>query len=101
MEQTLEYLTMVQGGYVIYKDGKNDIKLFFEYGSGNCVVLIFIPTEEEWTTKTGRPMAERNDILTFVAEQAIRDQGPNSYYELSDTMIEIFSKNTIHTNAIN
>ena len=94
MEQKLEYINQGRGGYVVYKDGQDDIRLFFEYGGGKCVAIIYVPTIEEWTTKTNRPLDERNSILTFVAEQAIKDQAPNSYYELSDSCIEIFTKET-------
>lgn len=94
MEQKLEYINQGRGGYVVYKDGQADIKLFFEYGGGNCVAIIYVPTIDEWASKTNRPTADRQPILTFVAEQSIKDQAPNSYYELSDTCIEIFTKQT-------
>lgn len=94
MEQKLEYINEGRGGYVVYKDGRADIKLFFEYGGGNCIAIIYVPTSSEWTNKTNRPITKRNSILTFVAEQAIKDQAPKSYYELSDTCIEIFTKET-------
>ena len=92
MEQKLEYINQGRSGYVIYKDGRNDIKLFFEYGGGNCVAIIYVPTIKEWTSNTNRPLKERLAILTFVANQVIQDKSPNGYYELSDTCIEIFSK---------
>jgi formylmethanofuran dehydrogenase subunit D len=76
MEQKLEYLNEGRGGYVVYKDGQGDIKLFFEYGGGNCVAIIYVPTIAEWSNK------------------AIKDQAPQSYYEISDTCIEIFNKET-------
>ncbi len=94
MEQKLEYINQERGGYVVYKDGLSEIKLFFEYGGGNCVAIIYVPTIAEWTNKTNRPIADRQIVLTFVAEQAIKDQAPNGHYELSDTCIEIFTKKT-------
>ena len=99
MEQKLEYINQGRGGYVVYKDKHNDIKLFFEYGGGNCVAFIYVPTIDEWTSKTTRPIAERQTVLTFVAEQSIKDQAPNCYYELSNTCIEIFNKE-VKTNAL-
>lgn len=92
MEQKLEYINEGRGGYIVYKDKISEIKLFFEYGGGNCVAIIYVPTTSEWTNKTKLPITERNSILTFVAEQAIKDQAPKGYYELSDTYIEIFTK---------
>ena len=99
MKQKLEYINQGRGGYVVYKDGQSDIKLFFEYGGGNCVAIIYVPSIEDWTKKTSRPIADRKEILTFVAEQSIKDQAPNSIYELSDTCIEIFSIEATFTNA--
>ena len=94
MEKKLEYIHEGRGGYVVYKDGQDDIKLFFEYGGGNCVAIIYVPTIDEWTIKTNRPLVDRNAILTFVAEQTIKDKAAKSYYELSDTCIEIFTSET-------
>ena len=92
MEQKVEYTNKGRGGYVVYKDAQNDIKLFFEYRGGNCIAIIYVPTIEQWTAKTNRSTVKRNSILTFVAEQAIKDQVLNGYYELSDDCIEIFKK---------
>jgi hypothetical protein len=92
MEQTLDYINEGRGGYIVYKDNQGDIRLLFEYGGANCIALIYVPAIQEWTIKTNRPIDDRNSILTFVAEQAIKDKAPNSYYELTDTCIEIFSK---------
>jgi hypothetical protein len=92
LEQKLEYLNEGRGGYIIYKDKLGDIELFFEYGGGNCVAIIYVPTINEWENKTKRPLTQRQTVLTFVAEQSIKDQAPNSYYVLSDICIEIFRK---------
>lgn len=92
MEQKLEYINEGRGGYVIYKDELGDIKLFFEYGGGNCVTIIYVPSIKEWTSKTKRPLTKRQAVLTFIAEQSIKDQAPSCYYVLSDICLEIFTK---------
>ena len=93
MEQELEYINQGRGGYVVYKDDQGGIKLSFEYGGGDCLVIIYVPAISEWISKTNRPIIARESILTFVAEQSMRDQAPDGHYELSYTCIEIFSKN--------
>jgi len=92
MERKLEYINQGRGGYVIYKDNQNDFKLFFEFGGKDCVAIIYLPTIDEWSSKTKIPINERQAILIFIAEQVIKDQAPESYYVLSDNCIEIFSK---------
>ena len=98
MEQKLEYINEGRGGYVIYKDEHGEIKLFFEYGGGNCIAIIYVPSTNEWTNKTKRPLTQRQTVLAFVAEKSIKDQAPNCYYVLSDICIEIFKKETKSNN---
>ena len=89
MEQKLEYIEQGRIGYVVYKDRQGDIRLSYEFGSGNCVAFINVPTVAEWTNKTNRPIGQRQGILQFVAEQTIKDKTSNSYYELFDNHIVI------------
>ena len=98
MGPKLEYRNEGRGGYVIYKDEHGEIKLFFEYGGGNCVAIIYVPSTIEWTNRTKRPLTQRQTVLTFVAEKSIKDQAPNCYYVLSDSCIEIFRKETKSNN---
>lgn len=72
MSQKLEYINKGRGGTIVYKDDQEDLKFEFEYGGGNCVVIIYIPTIFEWKTQTSRNEIDRNSILVFIAEQAIK-----------------------------
>lgn len=78
-----------RGGTITYQDGETDIPLDWEFGGGNCVVIIFVPTEAQWEKATGLPLSERLPVLEFVAQQVIRDQAPSCRYEISDPWIEI------------
>lgn len=89
MNRKLEYIYDGRSGHVVYTDEQGTIQLYYEFGGGDCVAIINIPTEEEWTSTTHRPLSERNAILTFIAEQAIRDQAPNCYYKFTDNFIEL------------
>lgn len=90
MAQELEYINQGRGGTVIYRDGDLELKLSFEFGGGDCVAIIFIPSPGEWARTTNKPLSERSNVLKFIAEQSIRDQAPNCTYELSDNFIEIY-----------
>ena len=92
VQQRLEYKNEVGSGYVVYKDQQGEIKFFFEFGGGNCIAIIYVPTENEWAIKTKRSVIDRQQILSYVANQVIKDQAPNCYYKLSDHWIEIFTK---------
>lgn len=88
----LSYINEGRGGHIIYKDNQGEIQFSFEFGGGDCVVIIFVPKPQYWESRTGRPIAERNNILDFVANQCVKDQVKNGRFEISDDYIELFSK---------
>jgi len=88
---SLQYINQGRGGTVLYTDNLGDIKLDFEFGAGNCVAIIFIPSEESWVHFYKRKSETRLPVLNFVAEQAVKDQTSGGYYELHDQFIEIYS----------
>ncbi len=90
MHQSLHYISEGRGGSVIYKDEQSSIRFYYEFGGGNCVAFLFLPTSTEWEAATGRPLADRDSILLFVAEQCLKDQVPGGYYKISDDFIELF-----------
>ncbi len=91
MQQQLTYVDKGRGGTIVYRDEQGDINLFFEYGGGNCVVIIYVPSTDEWTSKTKRSVSARKNILAFIAEQSVKDKAPGCYYKISEHFIEIFS----------
>ena len=92
MKQKLEYINQGRGGYVVYKDEQSELKMEFEYGGGDCVAIIYVPTIAIWESKTNISTSDRNQVLSFIAEQSIKDQAPDSTYVISDDCIEIFRK---------
>jgi len=88
----LSYFNEGRGGYILYKDAEGELRFSFEFGGGDCIVIIFVPKPEYWTKQTNRTPEERNTILTFVAEQSIKDQASGGRFVLSDNFIEIFSR---------
>jgi hypothetical protein len=86
------YAERGRDGYVIYKDAQGEISMYFEFGGGDCVAFIQVPTAAAWAKVTKRSVQEREDILRFVAEQAIRDRAPGCDYRLSANYIEFFKR---------
>lgn len=89
---SIQYINQGRGGTVVYSDEQSSIRFYFEFGGGECVAIIFIPTEKEWEQSTGRSVKDRSAIIQWVAEQALRDQLSNGYFRLSDACIELFKK---------
>lgn len=88
MQPTLQYLSQGRGGSIVYKDEQSSIRFDYEFGGGDCVSFLFIPTLAEWESATGRSLAERASILQFIAEKCLHDQVPGGYFKIKDAFIE-------------
>ncbi|HZV43249.1 MAG TPA: hypothetical protein VFF90_02160 [Saprospiraceae bacterium] len=92
MKPKLEYTSNGRHGYVVYKDHTGELSFYYEFGGGKCVAIINVPSQAEWIKQTNRLLAEREEILTFVAAQAMKDQVKNGYYEIKEAWIEIMTR---------
>jgi len=91
MQRSITYSSQGRGGSVIYQDAQSSIRFYYEFGGGNCVAILFIPDMASWEKETGRPIAERDSILDFVARQCLHDQVSSGYFRISDQFIEFFT----------
>lgn len=48
----LEYLTNGRDGYVIYKDNISILQFYYEFGGGDCVAIISVPSVKKWEEET-------------------------------------------------
>lgn len=92
MAKRLTYFNQGRGGTVVYADSVSSIKLDFEFGGGNCVAIIFIPSKQTWENITKRTLAERDQIVEFIARQSLKDQVAGGRYEIKEQYIEFYSK---------
>ena len=91
MKRTLAYAQEGRSGYVMYADDISLFSWYFEFGGGDVVVIINIPSAENWEKETDRPLADRQSILEFVAQQSVDDQVPGGHYLIRDQFIELYS----------
>ena len=88
----LEYVSYGRDGEVIYIEGEKRIKFLMEMGAYDCVFYINIPSNQDWEISTKFPLVEREDIITFVAEQTQRDQASSCEYKISEREIAYYRK---------
>lgn len=91
MNTKLTYINQGRGGRVVYSDPISSIPFDFEFGGGDCVAIIFVPSIAGWVTETQRPLSDRDEILLFVARQSLQDQVSNGSYKIMDNCIELFN----------
>lgn len=77
-----------RGGTVIFERGATALRFYWEFGGGDALALVFVPTAEQWEAQTGLPRAERLPILDFVAARILADQG-GRYYKLEGNVLVI------------
>lgn len=90
MQNNIKYQSDGPSGHVIYDDGRHQFKMYYEFGGGDCVVIVFIPTLVAWETTTGISINDRDLVLDSIASQVLKDQVPNGSYKISDRYIEFY-----------
>jgi hypothetical protein len=76
-------------GYVIFYRNDLTARFYYEFGGGDTVAIISIPAPDRWEAETKMPLADREPVLTFIANRVIRDQAPGCKYFIGDTDILI------------
>jgi hypothetical protein len=88
----IEYGPGGRGGTLYYVDTERRITFYWEFGGGDCIASIDLPTEEHWEKTTGAPLAEREAIVQFVAESVLRDQVPSGgFYKMGEKETSLWS----------
>ncbi|MCF0062981.1 hypothetical protein MUK70_07595 [Dyadobacter chenwenxiniae] len=78
-----------RGGKIFYRNSEIAIDFDWEFAAGNAVVLFLIPEEKYWEIQTKTPLSRRDEILSFVANQVIKDQAPGCRFEVYSNHITI------------
>ncbi len=88
---SLRYVSHGRSGSLIFQNNQTSFEMWWEFGGGNALAIIDIPTESQWTGRTKLPLEHRDGVLRFIAEQVVEDQaGGRAGYEIGDGVITIF-----------
>lgn len=88
----VDYTQSGRGGTITYSAGNKRIHFDWEFAGGNGVAIIFVPEEKYWEAQTGLPLAARQEILEFVAKDAIEVKAPDCIYRITANSIDILYK---------
>lgn len=86
----LEYEGNFRAGTIHYIDGERRISFWHEMAGGDMKFYIDIPSADQWEARTGTPLSERADIITFVAERVKQDQASSWRYEIAANAINFY-----------
>lgn len=89
--QRLEYDGNCRAGTVTYVDGDLRIRFSHEMGAGDCSFWVQLPTRAQWPAVTGTPLAQRDEIVQFIAERMQRDKAGSGRYEIVADAINFYA----------
>jgi hypothetical protein len=83
-----------RSGYAIFRDGVKTIRFYMEVGGSDCIFYMVIPSAGQWETQTGYQSEEREEILTYIADESQKKQVnvSGAYYNIEDTHIVFYQK---------
>lgn len=70
----LSYSTEGRGGTVYYQSDVTKFEMWWEFGGGDAVAVIDVPSEKYWESQTGLPVEQREKVLDFIGQRAAKDQ---------------------------
>lgn len=78
-----------RGGQVFYRGKAGAFAMYWEFGGGDTIAIIDIPSEQHWETQTKIPLEKRMDILHFIGKKTVQVQttGGKGAYEIQDNCI--------------
>ena len=79
--QRLRYSDEGRGGTIWYEAGDKQFDMWWEFAGGDALVILDIPTAEQWEARTKIPLSSRDQVLHFIGEQVVEDKisGTGSY----------------------
>lgn len=82
-----------RSGKVHYSQGEIAFSLDYEFGSGNCVAYLFLPSPENWEAATNLPLALREQTLQVIGHQVVKDQvsSGKGYFKIEGNWLYIYS----------
>ena len=76
-------------GTVYYFEDGQTLKVYWEFGGGDAMAILYPPKEESWDTQVPWATGRRREVLEFVAKEVIRQKAPGCDVRWSENYIEL------------
>ncbi len=88
----LRYSDEGRGGTIWFESPNAHFDMWWEFAGGNALVIVDIPTAEQWEARTKLPLERRVHILTFIGEQIVEDKiGGEGSFIIGDNVLTFYS----------
>ena len=78
-----------RSGSVTYREGAHAHRFDWEFGGGDVVVTIYVPSADEWDAKLPWAAGRRNEVLNTVAREVRWQKCGGSVVEISERWIHL------------
>jgi hypothetical protein len=96
MAWEVKFISKGPYGYIEYIEDGQTRQFYWEYGGGNTLASISVPTPDAWDTEVPWAKGRREEILDRVATETIRQQAPRAFVQMEDEFINLLLKKPRH-----
>ena len=86
----LRYQNYGRGGTIWYENGGTTFDMWWEFAGGDALVIVDVPSPEQWEARTKLPLTARTEVLTFVGETVVADHASGGSYLIGENVITIY-----------
>lgn len=87
----VRYLSEGRCGKVIYESTEATFALYYEFGGGDVIVCVDIPSPQKWEAATGLPLERRDEILNFIGQRVVKDQTRGRSFKIEGNWMNIYA----------
>jgi len=89
----ITYSSDGRSGHVHYRSPEGSFDMYYEFGGGEVVAGINVPSTTEWVAKTGIPLERREEVLNAIGQQVVKDQTKNGRgsYKIEGNWLNIYA----------
>ncbi|HEV7732006.1 MAG TPA: hypothetical protein VGR62_07585, partial [Candidatus Binatia bacterium] len=89
----LSYSSDGRGGHVHYQSHDASFTLYYEFGGGDCVASIDLPSPTAWRRHTGLPLERRDEVVRWIGQRVVHDQttGGTGRFEIEGNWLNIYA----------
>lgn len=88
-DRKVRFSSSGRSGHVLYESPEGQLRMYYEFGGGDVVAIIDVPSEAKWAAATAIPPEKRLEVLHFVGKSVVQQQTRNGSYEIQDNCILI------------
>lgn len=88
----LRYSDYGRGGTIYFESPDTQFDMWWEFAGGDALVIVDIPTPEQWEERTKLPLERREYVLTFIGEQILIDKnGGTGSFIIGENVLTFYS----------